>query len=289
MENSSPVNKQSKTWRAIDHEKVLVVAIACIAILVIAVPLSKILPPGVDWHLMFRPAAMAVLEGKSPYSVEGFFNAPWTVLVLIPFALLSEEMGRAMLFLLSFIAYSLVAYRIGAKHITVIAFMISPPVLHGLLNSNIDWLALLGFILPPQIGLFFVAIKPQVGIGIMIFWLFQSWKTGGWRETIRIFFPFTLAILASLLIFGLWPLRFNQTISFSWNASFWPASIPLGLVLLVHAIRTMDIRYAMPAGPCLSPYVIFHSWVGALLPLLTLKWETIIAVIGLWLVVLLRS
>lgn len=264
----------------------LLVFVVCSLFMV--VPLSKILPVGVDWRLAYRPAALAVLEGKSPFSVEGFFNAPWAVLVHLPFALFPEEIGRAALFLVGYGVYGLVAYRFGAKPLAFAAFMISPPVVHGLLNSNIDWLAFLGFILPPQIGLFFVIIKPQVGIGVMVFWLYQAWNDGGWKQMIRIFSPLTFVLVVSFLLFGLWPLRFEQEISLWWNASLWPMSIPIGLVLLVSSIRHRDIRYAIPAGPCLSPYVLFHSWVGALLPLLTRQAETILAVAGLWLVVLLR-
>ena len=269
-------------------KRVLLLVFLVVTVLMMIIPLSLILPPGVDWQLAYRPAALAVLAGKSPFSVDGFFNAPWAILVHLPFAFFPEEIGRAALFVIGFIAYGLVAYRFGAKPIAFIAFMISPPVLHGLLNSNIDWLALLGFILPPQLGLFFVVIKPQVGIGVMVFWLYQAWKEGGWRQVLRVFSPITIVLLISFLMFGVWPLRFQQEVSLWWNASLWPVSIPVGLVLLAYSIRSKEMRYAIPAGPCLSPYVLLHSWVGALLPLLTLQAETVIAVAGLWLVVLLR-
>jgi hypothetical protein len=282
--NPHPVVQNASPTRIVK-----IFSLAFVSFIILTIPLSKVLPPGIDWHLAFRPAALAVLEGQSPYSIEGFFNAPWTVIFFLPFAFFSEEIGRAGLFIIGLASYGWVAYRLGAKPIAFIAFLLSPPVLHGLLNSNIDWLALLGFILPPQVGLFFVIIKPQVGIGIMIYWFYESWKAGGWREITRVFLPFSMAILGSFLIFGLWPLRFSQEIGLWWNASLWPLSIPVGLVLLVYAFRTRNIRYALPAGPCLSPYVLLHSWAGALLPLVTLQSETLIAVAGLWLVVILRA
>ncbi len=269
-------------------QKFLILALSAAALLVLVIPMAKILPPGVDWHLAYRPAALAVLEGRSPYSVEGFFNAPWAILVHLPFALFPEEIGRAALFLIGCGVYGLVAYRFGATPVALAAFMVSPPVLHGLLNANIDWLALLGFILPPQIGLFFVVIKPQVGIGVMLFWFYQAWKEGGWRKVVRVFSPISIFLLISFVMFGLWPLRFQQEVSLWWNASLWPISIPVGLVLLVSSIRFKDMRYAIPVGPCLSPYVLLHSWVGALLPLLSKQIETLVAVSGLWLVVFLR-
>jgi hypothetical protein len=59
-------------------------------------------------------------------------------------------------------------------------------------------------------------------------------------------------------------------------------SIPVGLALLVTAIRKQKIEYALAASPCLSPYVLLHSWVGVLLAIVSSTPETIAAVIGLW-------
>jgi hypothetical protein len=96
-------------------------------------------------------------------------------------------------------------------------------------------------------------------------------------------------LLINFAIYGLWPLRFGKTLSFWWNASLWPTSIPVGLALTVAALRTRKIGYAMAAGPCLSPYVLLHSWVGALAAILQLPQETLVAVIGLWILVILRA
>jgi len=67
----------------------------------------------------------------------------------------------------------------------------------------------------------------------------------------------------------------------------WPASIPVGLALLIAAIRKRKIEYAMGASPCLSPHVILHSWVGALLAVVSSTPELIAAVCGLWILVVL--
>ena len=41
----------------------------------------------------------------------------------------------------------------------------------------------------------------------------------------------------------------------------------------------------MAASPCLSPYVLFHSWPGAVAAFLVLPGETLAAVVGLWVLV----
>jgi hypothetical protein len=186
------------------------------------------------------------------------------------------------MFLAGLISLSYIAFRLGAKPLAIMFLLISPPVMHGALNGNIDWLAAIGFILPPQIGLFFISIKPQLGIAVIIFWLFKAWNKNGWREVIRIFGPFTLCLVISFLIFGFWILRFDRVVNEWWDASLWPQSIPIGLALLVAAIRKGKLEFAMGASPCLAPHVLLHSWVGALLAIVSSLPELIAAVCGLW-------
>jgi hypothetical protein len=264
----------------------LVVTIAVVAFIWVA---SVYLPPGVDWHDTFRPAALEALHLRNPYSVKGFLNAPWAILPLLPLALLPENVGRAILLLLNLGALAFAARKLGANAFALGAFLISPIVLHGLLNGTIDWMVVLGFVLPPQVGLFFVIIKPQVGAAMALFWLVEAWRKGGWQETLRQFWPVTIALLASFAAFGLWPLRFGQTLDYWWNASLWPLSIPIGLVLLVVSFKKRNARYAMGASPCLSPYVLFHSWVSALISIVALPLETCVAVAGLWVVVIIQA
>lgn len=273
--------RKSRSWLAIP--------IGILAAIPVVYGLSIFLPEGIDWHLFFRPAALAVMEGHSPYTIEGFYNAPWVILFILPFAPLPEPVGRAAFFLVGLIAYALIAHRLGAKPLAVGAFIISPPVMHGLLFANIDWLAMLGFILPPQVGLFFLAIKPQVGLGVAIFILVDSWLHGGIREVVRVFWPITLALLLSFVLFGPWPLRFEEMVNPEWNTSMWPMLIPVGLTLLVAAIRRRKIEFAMGAGPCLSPYLAFHTWAAALVSLSKSQWEMVAAVAGLWVLVILRA
>lgn len=271
-----------------EKAKPLSIGIIILTGLLLTWAMAVFLPPAVDWHTVFRPASLAVLSGGSPYSVDGFFYVPWSILPLLPLAFLPENIGRALLVLLTFAGYFFVARRLGAKTIAIVFLLLSPIVLHEILNGNIDWLAVLGFVFPPQIGLFFIVIKPQVGVAVGLFWFVQSWRSGGWRNTVRVFAPVALAIGLSIIIYGWWFLPARQTVSFWWNASLWPMSIPVGLALLVAAIRKGRIEFAMGASPCLSPYVLFHSWVGALLAIVNSVPETIAAVIGLWILVGIR-
>jgi hypothetical protein len=273
------------------QKKNTLIAIGLILFFCISLIGAKFLPPGIDWRDTYRPATLALLSGKSPYIVDIFYAAPWGLIPLIPFAILPENIGRAILFLVGIASFAFTAYRLGAKYPALIAFLLSPPVIHCLLNSNIEWLPLLGFIMPPQIGLFFIIIKPQIGIGVGFFWLIDAWRKDGLREVVRVFYPVSLALLISFFIFGLWPLRFQETLVLTraYNASLWPISIPIGMTLLVTSIRKRNINYAMASSPCLSPYVLFHAWVGALISIVSQPIETITAVSGLWILVIIRA
>lgn len=270
----------AQAWQA-----ALIVVIAVVLVAVVAVTM----PASIDWRTAFRPAAREMLSSGNPYHVEGFFNPPWTVLPMIPFALLPERVGSAAMLVLGLAGFAYGAHRLGASPLVLGAFLLSPPVLHSLLNGNIDWLPIVGFVLPPQIGLFFVLTKPQMGSAVAVYWLVEAWRRGGLKEAARVFWPVSAALVLSFVLYGLWPLRSGQEIELWWNASLWPLSIPVGLTLLVAALRRRRIEYAMGAAPCLSPYVLLHAWSGALAAVLKHKVEALAAIAGLWIVVALRA
>lgn len=258
------------------------------ATLLLSFLIAPFVPPGVDWSTVFRPAAREMLYLRSPFNVDGFFNPPWAAMAFIPFALLPEQVGRVLLIFVGLVAYAYIAYKLGGSKWAVTAIVLSPPVLHNMLNGNMDWLALLGLVMPPQIGLLFVVMKPQIGAAVMIFWLVESWRTGGYRQTIKVFWPIMLATGLSFLFYGLWPLRARVEVGLWWNASLWPLSLPVGLALLITSLRKRDIFYAMGASPCFSPYILFHSWIIAVYAIVRSTPETLAAVIGLWMLVIIR-
>jgi hypothetical protein len=259
---------------------------AVILIVLLALVLDE--QTGVDWYQSYRPAVWELLSLRTPYT-QDVQNPPWILIPMVPLALLPARVGRAAYLVISFLGFAYVAYRMGAKPIPLAAFLLSPPVLQSLVNANVDWLVLLGVVLPPHIGLFFLVIKPQIGFGVGLLWLVEAWQREGWREVIRVFGPVGIALVLSFVAFGLWPLTYQVNMGLWWNASLWPTSIPVGLVLLAAAIRMRKVEYALGAAPCLSPYVLLHSWSGALAALLRSPYELIAAVLGLWVLVLIRA
>lgn len=248
-----------------DHIKHVLILAAAIVTLLLAV--FAAIPYAIDWSMYFRPAAHALLNGQSPYDVPGFFNPPWALFPLLPLALLPEPLGRALLFGLSTISLMIIVRRFGANLWSTVAFMLSLPVMFGLYNGNIDWLAMLGFIMPPPIGMLFVTIKPQIGMAVVIFWLFEAWQQNRWWGVTKTILPTIVVVLISFLVWGFWPLEMlnARADNDAFNTLVWPWSIPLGIFLLIQGLRKHSMPTVIPASLCLSPYAMFHSWAAALL------------------------
>lgn len=245
---------------------------------------------GVDWRETFYPAAQAVLHGSSPYSVPTFRNAPWTILFLIPFALFGERSGGILYFLASLLLYAWVAYRLKARPLVLAAFLLSPPVVYGLRMLNVDAIVLVGFVLPAPVGLFFVLLKPQMGIAMLFYWLAEAWRKDGFKAVLGTFAPFTIALALSFLFFGNWLAgRQADLVDSFWNISLWPWALPIGLVLVVLSMRDRRKDFAMAASPFLSPYLAYHSWVSVLAGLLGYPLELVVAVTGMWIAGLLHG
>ena len=279
--------------RVIPPRTLVTAAALGIAVVALIAVSSAVLPEAIDWHVTLRPLSLTMLTATSPYAVPPlgrYAGAPWALWLLLPIAIWPEPIGRALLLLVSLAALAYAAHRFGARPWITAAFLLSPPVLHCLLNGNVDWMPVLGFVLPPGIGLFLLAVKPQMGSVVAVFWLVEAWQRGRWREVLKVFAPVTVALGLSFLLYGLWPLNAVHIFESSqgWNASLWPGSIPVGLALAWAALRKREIRYAMAASPCLSPYVLLHSWSGALMALLALPGEALVAIIGLWILVGMR-
>ena len=236
------------------------------------------IPPGYDWTMAYRPATLALLSGHSPYLIttERFANAPWALFPLIPLAALPTGWGRMLLILISLVAFAFVAYKLKATPVAMIAFLLSPFVFRCLWYGQIDWLPLLGIVMPPWLGLFFIATKPQVCGLVALYWLAEAWKAG---TVIRTFAPITIATLVSFAAFGFWPASVAE---FGRTGAMWPWSIVLSVALLFVAYKRKDKTCAAAASPLVSPYAQLHSFVVILLPLLRYQWLMIGAVILLW-------
>ena len=274
--------------------KLLLGFILVITLFYILINIFPHLPIGMDWWHTYRPAALALAHGKSPYSVEMFYAAPWSLIPLIPFALLPFDIGNAGVFLLGLFAFAYVAYKLGAGPGSMSIFLLSASVMGCLIYGNIEWMPLLGLVLPAPIGLIFAVIKPQVGIGIVIYWFVHILRTKGGWEVAKTFTPVTILTLLSFWMYGFWPLLFQQTMvlstksSVSYNTSLWPQGIFVGVWLLYKSIRNNKPGMAMASSPFMSPYALQFTWVAVLAGLIQSPLELLIVSVALWIPVVIR-
>jgi hypothetical protein len=222
---------------------------------------------GQDWVEFFRPATLAMIHGQNPYDIRDFNNAPWTLIPFIPFAVMPYQIGRVGFFLLSFGCFLFVAYKLGAKPVSMILFLTSYPVISCLNGGGIDWLPMLSFVTPAPVSLIFAVMKPQIGIGIGLYWLFESWRIGGVRTVIKNFLPVTIMLCVSFALYGFWFLTFVGKSQNAVNVSLFPYSVPLGLYMLWTAIAQRRARLAMAASPFVAPYHTLFSLAAPLVAL----------------------
>mgnify|MGYP007001833934 FL=1 len=154
----------------------------------------------------------------------------------------------------------------------------------NILNINLDIFVALGFLLPPRWGLCLVLLKPQLGIGIGIYWFIMAFKSGGLKRVASTFAPASLLFIASLLIYGNYIQKSAELLNY--RQMIWHISIPVGLILLTAALRMNQSGYAIAAGPFFAPYIMPYSMPIALLGLIDNPYLAIPAILGLTIIVI---
>jgi len=279
-----------QTYRAISSTK-LYVFIIILFLLAMLILLFSLIYPGVpdgkDWGIFFRPAIIRLFSGGSPYSIVSNYP-PWALLLIAPLALLPPRVGSTILVIASPLIFGFIAYKLRAKLIPIIFFAFSSPVIHNAFNVNIEWMPALGLLMPPQIGLFFVLIKPQSGIGVAVYWFFEAWQKDRLKGVFKVFWPVTMAFLISFALYGFWP---SSAVSISLkcadlagDASLFPWAVPFGLGILIYAIRKKLQTLSISASPLLSPYLGMHSWSNLILGLINYPALSISASIISWII-----
>ena len=145
-------------------------------------------------------------EWGNPYTakIQSYFSPIWVLIPLIPFSFLPDAIGLDLILALSFLAYLTLGYKLKARPWAMMLFLLSPAVIYSIRQTQIESFVILGFLLPAPIGLFFALAKPQIGMGIAMYWLVEAWRTGGIQSVIKTFTPICIALLLNFLIYGNW-------------------------------------------------------------------------------------
>jgi hypothetical protein len=270
------------------------IAILCMALLLgVYAYLTPIILKitGVDWNETYAPAARALVFGHNPYqAATNLRNPVWILLPLIPISLLPQRIGTLAALFLTIAIYLFIPYKLQANLVARTAFLLSPPIILSLQMVNVDSLVLLGFLMPAPIGLFFVLAKPQIGIGIAIYWFIEAWQKGGFRKVVITFAPVTFALVVTFILYGNWinVAIDRDLVTASWNTSLFPWGIPIGLVLFFLAVRFKKKYLAASSSPFFTPYMFLPSWSAALVGFFDKDLLMVGTVLAMWIMVLIR-
>lgn len=254
-------------------------------------------PDGVDYYFTFRPVARSFLSGETRLYDEaslGFYNAPWTLLILVPLGLLSFSLGQAVLNTLSLSIIASTSFFLQAARrippLFVVLSMVNLHTVDVLFRGQVDALALFGVLLGwlgvrnhrPYVlswGLWFIAIKPNNLLLVVAVYLLavRYWDR---RDLLRVVSIPAISFALSLLIVGPdWPLRYienhrvygpSRYLSVTiWRALdqagllaelFWPVAALLVIAALVFAYRAGLTEHvlilALTTNLLVSPYVV---------------------------------
>ncbi len=185
-------------------------------------------PTGVDWYYHFYPDTRLYLSGETVLFDEqtsGFYHPPWSIWLLIPFALLPLRVGQAALWLATAVSLIMtavifcsnpkarpwaVAFALFNLHTFdhfyrgQMTFFDLPAIAFGWLGlkSRNPWLMAASFWL--------LTANPPNTIPIALFFLWACFKLWSVKNIVFILFPISMTGLVSFAFFDFWPLRWVQ-------------------------------------------------------------------------------
>lgn len=250
-------SSNDETVQLIKNGAAIVVII--IATFIFSFVVGKISPFAMDWHHTYYPATRAFIRGKTPYYQGSLLENPiWVCVLLAPFAIFPEALGRGLLVLASVLGYYAALHNAGLPKKWILLVFLSPQILYGVNMGTIDAFVMAAPVFHPILGFMLALSKPQIGIGFAVFLLVEWMREKKYREMLL-----ALILSGGGILISLWlGMSFSgRLISVPWNTSLFPYSIPLGFAMLIFAIVKRRKWEALIASPMLSPYLTFHSWV----------------------------
>lgn len=243
----------------IDVRKWLIIVLL-LFVLGIAVYIASLMPTA-DWFTTFDPAARGIFEGLSPYRLPGYVNPPWTVLPLLPIVLFPPDLAHGVMYVVCSLLLFFIMWRLNVNLVAAVAFFLSPTAVGALMVNNIDPIVISSILLPPFWGLFLLVTKPQIGLGLVIYYLVETWQKDGFWGTVRIFAPVSIIWFGSAALFPIWIERMLNNSQIIWNRSLFPYLIPVGLFFLWLAFKNKNPYFALASSLFFAPYHSFYSYI----------------------------
>ena len=236
---------------------------------------------GQDYR-MFIVAAKTLLQGQSPYTIEGYYNPIYVAIAFIPFSLLPDAIGYPLFAGASFFVLGLTFYKLTRNPIITALLLATASALHIIWYGNIDAWVIAAAVVNPIAGVFMGLAKPQIGAVLGLFCLIRVWD----RSRRGALFCALLVTVFYALSFsaGLWR---TTPIDRAWNFSAWPIGLLIGIPVLILAWRDKSRRLALGGMPLISPYLGGpDGYTGVLVAFARSTWAAIGCLIVSWILLL---
>jgi hypothetical protein len=221
---------------------------------------------GIDWFTTFYRALWAWLQGRDPYTVPGtlFASPPWALPVLAPFAFLPPQIGAYAMIAVTVSGAAALGWRLRRPWL-VLLLIGSYVFVAQMLDSNIDGFVLWGLAIGGPVGFFLLTLKPQVAGFVAVLWTWQAWRAGGWRAVAKLVGPSAAIALVFAIAYPSWlPAMRALNQQATAPANLWPWLLPVAAVALAWGLRRDRPAGAAVATTLAAPYLMVHSYVGAL-------------------------
>ena len=196
---------------------------------------------------------MASKTPFDPYQVPIYNYPPWLALIFTPLGFLSLRFSQALNAFAAFFFVSLLVVRSKGNFFSLLITLTSFPFFALLANASVDWIVAAGFVFASIWTVPLVLVKPQAGFLVILLWFKHSTRKKIFVLAILLF------VFATFLIWKQWPMQMVQKIQEisgmkNVNSSFFPWSIPFGVILLYYAWKNDDELAAVGASLCVAPY-----------------------------------
>jgi len=239
--------KTAATQKTISGKCIAELVLVAILLFVAAVGLSAVSGIGPDWNDHFRPGALNLVN---PYADPENYSPPWLFVFLWPIAILPPWLGEGVLIL----ATLAIVYKFMGDTERFLWACATMPLLAVIIFGQVDAIALLALMAPPELALVFMAAKPQ---GVLL---------AGIKRINKRSIAILLAIsLISIIIWGPWFLQSLDVTGMRHNLSPFPWGLPVAAVVLWWQWRR---GFDSDTALCFATLMIApYFWHVSLLPL----------------------
>lgn len=214
-----------------------------------------------DQYNFFKPLGENL---ANPYSFTLFPYVPWTAVIFYPLALLPVRVAVLVQMILYFVLLALLIFRYGGRWWTVLLVLTSSLAYDTALEINLEWVTVIGLLVPPVLSGPFLLVKPHQALGA---WLAYRWRDILWSGVLVFVIMAVSLVIWPNWVDGMLHAWFNNTLG-EWgsrvNMAFSqiiprPMSWGIGLALAFLAVRRRDVVLAVVAWQFFVPYVTFYG------------------------------